>query len=55
MNRQEVPVKVPIRPDIEKFICPDRPGIVYINMSCTQPGITMILKIPKLPKKQKQQ
>lgn len=49
--RREVPVKVPIRPDIEKFICPDRPGIIYINMSCTQPGITMILKIPKLPKK----
>lgn len=48
--RQEVPVKVPIRPDIEKFICPDRPGVVYINISCTQPGITMILKIPKLPK-----
>lgn len=49
--RQEVPVKVPIRPDIEKFICPDRPGIVYINTSCTQPGITMILKIPKLTEK----
>lgn len=54
MNRQEVPVKVPIRPDIEKFICPDRPGVVYINISCTQPGITMILPLP-VPKKQKQQ
>ena len=55
MNRQEVPVKVTSRPDIERFICPEKPGIVYINTSCTQPGITMILKIPKLPKKQKQQ
>lgn len=54
MKRQEVPVQVPIRPDIEKFICPDRPGIIYVNISCTKPGVTMILKIPKLPKEQQQ-
>lgn len=54
MNRQEVPVKVTSRPDIERFICPEKPGIVYINTCCTKPGITMILPLP-VPKKQKQQ
>ena len=54
MNRQEVYVKVPSRPDIERFIAPEKPWVVYVNTCCTKPGMTMILPLP-VPEKQKQQ
>ena len=40
---REVYIEVPELPTVSKYVLLDRPGIIYINLSCKSKGIILII------------
>lgn len=52
---REVYIEVPELPTVSKYVLLDRPGIIYINLSCKSKGIILIIasesndRLPQFP------
>lgn len=47
--REKEFVEVPEQPNVEKFVFADKPGTIFINLSCTCKGKGVVRIVPTAP------